>query len=183
MAFLKYCRSCKYTSLIVEDLKISKNAKVKEKVVLNPSDLIILFQNTETHKYSQPIFDIFVYAYRFQVITGLRPGELIGLKWKDIQNNQVSLQRAINVNGETTKGKNENAVRVYELTETAKEILQNQKDLMTERKIDSSYVFKPHYSQKMESMWSLCTTGFMGILCLVVGRISATYQLSLLYNR
>jgi integrase len=149
MAFLKYCRSCKYTSLFVEDLKISKNAKIKEKAVLNPSDLIILFQKTETYLYGQPIFDFFVYAYRFQVITGLRPGELIGLKWKDIQNNQVSLQRAINVNGETTKGKNENAVRVFELTQTAKEILQNQRDLMDENKIESVYVFPDKYGNHL----------------------------------
>jgi integrase len=122
-------------------LKISKKVKIEEKAVLNPSDLGTLFQKTETHWNGKPIFDFFVYAYRFQAITGLRPGELIGLKWNDIQNDKVSLQRAINVNGETTKCKNESAVRVFELTQTAKEILQSQKDLMAENEIESVYVF------------------------------------------
>jgi integrase len=147
--FVKYCRSCKYTSLLLEDLKIAKGAKVKEKKVLKPSDLMILFQSTETHRYNLPVFDMFVYAYRFQVITGLRPGELIGLKWTDIQDNKVTLQRAINVNGEITTGKNENALRAFELTETAKETLQNQRAMLTKDKIESPYVFPDKYGNPM----------------------------------
>ena len=71
--------------------------------------------------------DPYVNAYRFSAVTGLRPGELIGLRWEDIQGGQVRVRRAINIHGEETQGKNENALRSFVLTGTAAEVLANQR--------------------------------------------------------
>jgi integrase len=144
-AWLKFCRRSKYTSLNVEDLKISKAAPVKQKVILQPNDISILFENDETTLRGKSCKDIFINAYRFQVITGLRPGELIGLKWADCDGNTVHLRRAINVYNETTTGKNENARRSFGLTETAKQILEKQKQLQSDLNVQSPYVFTDNY--------------------------------------
>ena len=122
-SWVKFCRKRKYTSLFIEDLNVPKNAPVKEKKILNPDELKILFSQSNTLLKGEAEYDLFVNAYRFQVLTGLRPGELIGLMWSDIMGNTVFLQRAINVNEEVTGGKNENARRQFDLTETAANIL------------------------------------------------------------
>jgi integrase len=128
-------------------LKISKSAPVKPKVILQPTDINILFASDESTYRGKPIFDIFVYAYRFQVITGLRPGELIGLKWSDCDGNTVNLSRAINVFKEVTTGKNENAKRSFVLTQTAKQILEKQKQLQDDMNIQTQYVFTDKFGE------------------------------------
>lgn len=48
LAFLKFCRSCKATTLFVEGLYVPKGAAVKEKRVLQPNDIKILFGSSKT---------------------------------------------------------------------------------------------------------------------------------------
>ena len=42
---------------------------------------------------------------------GVRPGELLGIKWADIHGNRLSIKRSINDEGEVSDGKNEGARR------------------------------------------------------------------------
>ena len=60
-------------------------------------------------------------------MTGLRPGELLGLRWADIKGSTVNLSRAINVKGIETRGKNENAVRSFVLSDVARAVLEAQR--------------------------------------------------------
>lgn len=128
-AFIKYCRKRKLTTYYPEDIIIPKGAKVGKRTILQPSDLKILFSVDTTILNGKRVYDDYVNAYRFQVITGVRPGEMLGLKWSDIENNIVHIQRSINVHNEITTGKNENAIRNFVLTPTAKSILEKQKRL------------------------------------------------------
>ena len=73
--------------------------------------------------------DPYINAYRLSFVTGLRPGELIALRWADIQGDMVMIHGAINVHGEKTRGKNSNALRSFALTSQAKEILEAQREL------------------------------------------------------
>lgn len=77
-SWVKFCRKSKYTTLFIEGLVIPKNAPTKEKRILQPEELKILFSEDHALVNGVPEYDLFVNAYRFQVLTGLRPG---GTDW------------------------------------------------------------------------------------------------------
>lgn len=128
-SFIKYCRTRKCCTLLPENVTIPKSAKYNGKNVMQPHDLIKLFNCTDSIYRGKVMFDSYVYAYRFQVSTGLRPGELIGLQWKNLKGTTLHVRRAINQFGEVTSGKNENARRNIELTKDEVAILEAQKEL------------------------------------------------------
>ena len=140
--WLKFCRKSKYTALFSESITIPKNAAVNERRILNPEDIQKLFTSDNTTYRGKTVSDIYVNAYRFQVTTGLRPGELIGLQWNDIKKDIVTLKRAVNVYGETTRGKNDNARRSFKLTPLAQQILKQQKETLEESGIKASMYFQ-----------------------------------------
>ena len=135
--FLKFCRLNSWTTLTITDIIIPSDARKREKHILQPQHLQILFTSSETHLHQKDCFDDYIYAYRFQVLTGLRPGELIGLKWSDIDDFVVHVKRSINRYGEETRGKNENALRDFYLNDMTRDILSSQKKLGKK----SAYVF------------------------------------------
>ena len=125
--FCKFCRRIKVSTLNPEFLEIPKTAVVGKKNILQPEHLITLFSQNETIIRGKRKEDELIHAYRFAVATGLRPGELLGLEWKDIKKDIINVRRAINVYGETTSGKNENALRTFGLNAITREILEQQK--------------------------------------------------------
>ena len=116
MAFLKYCRRERCTTLRPEALMIPNKAKKSEKGVLSKSDLAVLFASDTTTWRGTEHPDWYIHAYRVAVLTGLRPGELLGLQWSDISGDTLTIKRAINDDDEITDGKNENALRTIALT-------------------------------------------------------------------
>lgn len=129
-SFLKWCRQHKYTTLAGEYLSIPKGAAVEQRQILQPRHLTILFNvdSTVLHGRRQP--DDLVNAYRLAVLTGLRPGELHGLQWADVEGNKLCLRRAINSYGEYTRGKNDNALRAVPLSPIAQQVLEKQRQLV-----------------------------------------------------
>ena len=101
--------------------------RLKGKTILQPDALKTLFSVDTTLYRGKRVHDDFIHAYRFQVLTGLRPGELLGLRWTDIKGSTVTISRAINVKGEQTRGKNENACRSFVLPDIAKAVLEAQR--------------------------------------------------------
>lgn len=128
-ALCKFCRAAKLSTFNPEGLRVPAGARLKGKKVLQPSDLITLFNVDTTLYKGQTVPDDYINAYRFQVLTGLRPGELVGLQWGDIQGNTVHVQRAVNVRGKVTKGKNQNAVRSFVLSRMARRVLDDQRQI------------------------------------------------------
>lgn len=126
-AFCKFCRKAKLSTYLPEDVQIPAGARLKGKKVLQPDDLVKLFSIDTTLYRGKRVHDDFVHAYRFEVLTGLRPGELLGLRWADIKGSTVNLSRAINVKGIETRGKNSNAVRSFVLSDVARAVLEAQR--------------------------------------------------------
>ena len=94
--------------------------------MLQPDELAVLFSSDTTTFNRQCVPDPYINAYRFQVLTGLRPGELLGLRWEDVHGGVVYICRSINQLGEETQGKNQNAVRSFALSARAWAVLEDQ---------------------------------------------------------
>lgn len=124
--FVKYCRKQKLTSYVPEDLTIPAAAQHKEQIILQPEDLKILFSEENTTFNGKPEHEDYIYAYRLQVLTGLRPGELRGLKPNDYKDGKLFIRRSIDIKGKVTEGKNKNAKRVIYLSPLAQETIDKQ---------------------------------------------------------
>lgn len=139
-SFIKYCRvNRKVTTLNPESLSIPQGARCKEKNILQPSSLNVLFSVDTTVLFGKQTFDDFIYAYRFQTACGLRPGELLGLIVGDIKGDTVNVRRSLNAKGEITSGKNSNAIRSFTMTPQAKEAYTEQIALLKRNKIALNY--------------------------------------------
>lgn len=138
ISFVKWCRRNKYSALFPE-LSIPKNARMGKKNILQPSALKILFDVDSRLYYGKRVFDEYIYAYRFTVATGVRPGELVGLWYGDIKGNTVNLRRSINRLDEETTGKNENAIRSFDMGEEAHEAYEAQVALLKASGIPLNY--------------------------------------------
>lgn len=136
--FIKWSRKNRFTTITTEDLDIPKNAPKGKKVILQPSDIIKMWSVKQT-----PYNNLFKLA----VLTGLRPGELIGLQWQDVIDSRLHVQRAINYSGEITEGKNENAQRIIWLGEYEQNILQQQRIYLKKSGIISPWIF-PKYDDQ-----------------------------------
>ena len=111
--------------LRTSNIPIPRGAKKGKKNTLTAKDLYLLFTRTDTVLRHKSCRDDLLYAYRFHVLYGPRPGELMGLQWGDIdfKNNVIHIRRSINEKGKTTDGKNEYAERDLPMTRKAKELL------------------------------------------------------------
>ena len=74
--FCKWLRLSKMSTLRPEELHVPKGARSKEKEILQPEDLRTLFEVDTTILDGKLIEDPYVNAYRFSVVTGLRPQAL-----------------------------------------------------------------------------------------------------------
>ena len=136
--FVKWSRKNRYAALTTEDITIPKNAPKGKKVILQPDDIVKMWSVKQT-----PYSNLFKLA----VLTGLRPGELIGLQWQDIAGPRLYVRRAINYSGEITEGKNENAQRAIWLGEYEQSILEQQRIYLRKAGIISPWIFPKYDGQ------------------------------------
>lgn len=155
VAFCKYCRIERVSTLFPESLIIPAGAKRSQKSIMQPQDLIKLFNIDTTIVRGKKVPEEYIHAYRLEVLTGLRPGELRGLQWADIVGNEIHLKRAINIYGEVTQGKNENAIRAIHLSELALSEIEAQRSLTGNQKfvfeISCYNTYRAHWQRYIES--------------------------------
>ena len=95
-------------------LYIPKGHAKNEKEVLDRDDVRRLLQPSPLWYHP---------AFCLGVLTGLRPGELLGIQLDDIHKDRINIKRAVNARGFITDGKNKNARRVVPIGEIAGEII------------------------------------------------------------
>jgi integrase len=126
VSFCKYLRKMKVTGFTPEDITIPKGAPVGVRNILQPDDIVTLFSVDTTIYKGKLVKDPYINAYRLEVLTGLRPGELRGIMRNDFKQGRLEVRRSINEDNEITTGKNENAIRSVYLGEIAEAIVKDQ---------------------------------------------------------
>lgn len=125
------------------DLYIPKGRSKKEKEFLEKDDVRRLLE--PSHLWYHPLFC-------FMVLTGLRPGEALGLQISDIDHNRVIIRRAVNARGHITDGKNKNARRMVPIGELASSILRNTIKRNEDYNLRTEWIFcSPDGSQGKQS--------------------------------
>lgn len=160
MSFIKWARQHKYTSLRPEDeVVVPSGARLKGKKVLQPDSLRVLLSTDTRIVRGRVEPDENIHAYRVAVMTGLRPGELLGLRVGDVFGSELHICRAINRLNEETSGKNENAIRVVVLHPMAAAEIQaqlQQRTLEEERPLrDDDPLFPLKNQQSLYNYWKL----------------------------
>lgn len=148
-AFLKFCRRQNLTTMTGELLEIPKAARYQTKRILQPESVRTLFNVDTTMYYGKRVYDPFINAYRFAVLTGVRPGELLGIERDDIFGNTIHLNKSINIRGEITQGKNSNAIRSVVLSPLALRVLSEQLRVNP----DGKYVFDVPSTKYFRQRW------------------------------
>lgn len=150
-AFINFCCRERWQIERLErgDIVIPQDAPEAKRTILQPDTLKTLFTiDYTTWKGKQhPAF--FIHAFRFLVVTGLRRGELCGLKNEDIKGRVLDVKRSINAQGEETRGKNDNARRTIYLSQRALEILDAQRKNLAALDINSEWVFPDKYGERL----------------------------------
>ena len=157
MNFIKWARQHQYTALRPEDeVIVPAGARTKGRKVLQPDSLRLLFSTDTRVVRGKVVPDENIHAYRVAVMTGLRPGELLGLRVGDVVGNELHIGRAINRMNEETSGKNENAIRVVVLHPMAAAEIraQLQQRMMEEGRLsDGDRVFPLENQQSLYNYW------------------------------
>ena len=146
------------TDLSTTRVKIPRSAKRGTKEILATRDVYLLFTHDMTLYNNEEVKDYYIYAYRFQVLYGLRPGELIGLQWNDVdeENETITIRRSINAKGMQTDGKNDFAQRVLPLSKLAKQLLEAQnREYRTDPKDPTERIFGDYGSICYRKRWGI----------------------------
>ena len=74
-------------------------------------------------------------------MTGMRPGEALGLRLGDLQKDRVIIKRAVNSRNQITEGKNENARRVIPIDGLASSILRKTIERNERHNLHTDWIF------------------------------------------
>lgn len=151
MAFISFCEGENWEVMpIKKKLTIPNTATPeKEKTILQPDALKVLFSDDSFPYRNKVIPAFYIHAWRFYIVTGLRRGELVGLKNEDV-GTTLSIKRNVNNYLEETHGKNENARRIMKLGEIASSIIAEQREMLKQMGIESKWVFPDKYGERSD---------------------------------
>ena len=132
------------------DLYIPAGHVRNEKEILQKDDVARLLEPSD--KWYHPLFC-------FLVITGMRPGEALGLRIEDVSESSVRIRRAVNAKGKITEGKNENARRIIPIGTLASSILKKTIRRNEEFNLRTNWIFcdlhgGPGNQSTMRNQWN-----------------------------
>lgn len=133
VAFIKFSYENGYCEPLQGQLYIPQGHPTVGKNILQPSDIRRLFEPSELHYHR---------ALCFLCATGLRPSEVLGLKWSDIDGELIHIRRGVNSAGVITEGKNENARRTISMNAILGKLLDEQREAT--KALRSEWIFCSH---------------------------------------
>lgn len=145
-AISSFCHYCKKRDIQIADTELvdmPTHAPKGIKVVLQPEQLRLLFSDDTTKENRQIAPAFFIHAWRFCVLTGLRKGELLGLKRSDIdvKSKTIHIQRSINKFNHEGPTKTAKSDRVFLLNKHMRNVLDEQAKMLKEQRIISPWIF------------------------------------------
>lgn len=132
MGIVKYGYADYQCEPLRAELYIPEGHSRKEKEILQKEDIAKLLEPSDLWYWP---------AFCFMVLTGLRPGECLGIQISDIDEDCVRIHRAVNTRNIITGGKNENARRIVPIGATAKQILKSTIQRNEDMKLHTKWVF------------------------------------------
>lgn len=132
MGIIKFGYEDYQCELLRGNLYIPKGHSRKEKEILQRDDARKLLE--ESDLWYHPLFC-------FLLLTGMRPGEALGLQVDDVKQNIVTIKRSVNAAGQITEGKNENARRVVPIGNMTREILNKTIQRNDKYKLNTKWIF------------------------------------------
>ena len=138
-----FCRYMRRNGVRIEtpELEIPDDAPVGKRKILQPDALKTLFSEDSVESYGRQKKCHYIYAWRFQVLSGYRPGEVCGLQKTDKDGNLLTINRSVNVDGEITDGKNANANRTKYLSKAERLVLEEQAKMLQSMGIVTKWLF------------------------------------------
>ena len=125
------------------DLYIPKGHSKREKEILQRDDARKLLEPSDL--WYHPLFC-------FLLLTGMRPGEALGLQTSDVFPDRVVIHRSINNRKMITEGKNENARRIIPIGELASSIIRKTVQRNEDANLRTEWIFcSPDGSQGNQS--------------------------------
>lgn len=134
ICFHKWAVARKYTDLIIDGvLYVPITAPVGKREILQLDEIERLFKNPTGMEYER--------CLQFIVLTGVRPGEALGLKISDFDavTGILHIRRSINDKNKITEGKNKNAKRDIYLPQRVRQIVEEQ--IEVSRSLNSEWLF------------------------------------------
>lgn len=132
MSIVKFGYQDYQCELLRGTLYIPQGHFKKEKEILQRDDVRRLLQPSEL--WYHPLFC-------FLLVTGMRPGEALGLRLGDLQKDRVIIRRAVNSRNQITEGKNENARRVIPIDGLASSILRKTIERNERHNLHTDWIF------------------------------------------
>ena len=134
-----------------EKLKIQKDAPVGERNILQPNDLKKLFSIDYIQHYNKHEICHYIHAWRFLVLTGLRRGELCGLRKEHVRDGVLYIRQAYNRLDTKTSGKTDAAQRYIVLSAHMLKVLDDQQEALKKQRIISPWLFPDVDGQRTNS--------------------------------
>ena len=116
MGIIKFGYEDYQCELLRGDLYIPKGHSKKEKEILQRDDVKRLLEPSDLFYY--PLFVM-------GLLTGARPGELLGLTVEDVTADRIIIKRSVNAAGQITEGKTANSKRMIPLGNLARSVIQD----------------------------------------------------------
>lgn len=140
-AFCTWCQGEGYPVRSPARIIIPDDAPRREIKIVQPDGVRTLFTCPTIIKNRRATYCYYIHAWRFELLTGYRPGEIAGLRQEDRDGDAISIDRAINNLGELTTGKNSHARRWTVLPQRALRVLDDQAAMLRQLGIISPWIF------------------------------------------
>lgn len=122
-ALCKFAKSYGIETVDASLLTIPKNARSVDRQSFTIDECKIILTDASCVRHKTITDDPYIDIYRMLLLTGMRRGECLALRWSDIKDGFIQINRALTIDGHLNDGKTANARRLIPITRQMQEII------------------------------------------------------------